>query len=318
MLATTPAFEGERSARLLFWKRHHPQLSMKYTRFLLIAILFSTLPSTHAATVSSPPGESLTILSLSPSTDTAAAASDAAKSPPVEVSGHEAITLTFSRAVIPLGSDFGPGELPDALNPFSISPPVACKLRWVTTSIARFDPHVDWPPDLELTLTINPALHAFDGRAFAGPRSRWSFTTPHLSMSASRVHSASAYALTNGTWSSSLHPIAPGALECPPDAAVELRFNADVDLEMLEPALRLRRKHEQGVLDSLGLHSRGSDDLRNAKISLSACRYPSKRCALARFPSTPFDVGALYELFLPIGSTFHPLAAAYTRSRPSL
>lgn len=35
--------------------------------------------------------------------------------------GRDAITVTFSRAVIALGADFGPGALPAALTPFTLT-----------------------------------------------------------------------------------------------------------------------------------------------------------------------------------------------------
>ena len=112
---------------------------MARTIFLALA----TLPL--ARPVALAPSEALSVLALTPSTSSASTSTP--PSPPV-LSGREAITLTFSRAVIPLGSDFGPGELPEALTPFALHPPVAGKLRWVTTSVARFDPDVDWPPEL--------------------------------------------------------------------------------------------------------------------------------------------------------------------------
>jgi hypothetical protein len=36
-------------------------------------------------------------------------------------------------------------------------------LRWVTTNIARFDPSVDWPTDLDCTFQWNRALRTYDG-----------------------------------------------------------------------------------------------------------------------------------------------------------
>ena len=51
------------------------------------------------------------------------------------------------------------------LVPFFIDGPVKVpgKLRWVTTSIARFDPELNWPPDLRLQVRINLDLTAHDG-----------------------------------------------------------------------------------------------------------------------------------------------------------
>jgi hypothetical protein len=162
-------------------------------------LLLSALASSVA------PLDSLHILSLTPSAS--------ASSESVLLAGHEAITITFSHAVIPLGADFAPGRLPDEFTPLTITPAVDGQLRWVTTSVARFDPAgVGWPPELDVTVAVSPMLRAFDGRALDAAAHRWSFRTPELSMSAGRVHSPLALSLTNGSWSASLHPLAPGAL----------------------------------------------------------------------------------------------------------
>ena len=47
--------------------------------------------------------------------------------------------------------------------PFRLSCGVPGKARWVTTSIARFDPDVDWPSDLDCSFVWNAALRAYDG-----------------------------------------------------------------------------------------------------------------------------------------------------------
>ena len=65
--------------------------------------------------------------------------------------GRMAFTAVFSRPVIALGSDFGldaDAPLPPALAPFIVDCPLPGRTRWVTTSIARWDPIVAWPPDL--------------------------------------------------------------------------------------------------------------------------------------------------------------------------
>jgi len=37
-------------------------------------------------------------------------------------------------------------------------------LRWVTTNIARFDPVIEWPTDLDCTFNWNKDLKTFDGK----------------------------------------------------------------------------------------------------------------------------------------------------------
>ena len=164
-------------------------------------------------------GVAFEILSLTPSTDSARV--DAPARHPVRLAGREALTLTFSRAMIALGSDYAPGALPAHLTPFTLEPPVDGRMRWVTTSIARFDPAEDWPSELEIQLRLNPTLRSFDGLELSpsGPTS-WPFRTPHLSMSSGSVRSPSASALTNGSWSATLHSIEPGAAELPSDGTI--------------------------------------------------------------------------------------------------
>ena len=267
-------------------------MSLRHSASVLL-LLVSRPAIVGAAAVAA--SDLLKILALTPSTSSASSEGAADESP--QLSGREAITLTFSRAVIALGADFGPGELPEALTPFTLSPPVDGRLRWVTTSVARFDPSSDWPPELSLTLALNPGLRSVDGRRISASAQRtWSFTTPHLDMSAGRVRSATAIALTNGTWSASLHPLAPGALEFPPGAELELSFDADVQLELLASALRLRRTGA-GPLPA------------STRVILSPCRYATSRCALATLPaSSQLEIGALYEIVLPRRSRFHERA----------
>ena len=183
----------------------------------------------------------LDVVSVTPSTDSAAVVSPDAPPTPVALSNRDAVTVTFSRAVIALGSDFGPGALPPNLTPFTLDPPVAGHLRWVTTSIARFDPAAEWPPELELTLSLNPSLATYDGAKFATSSQQWQFTTPQLRISSARVRSEAALRLTNGTWSSTAHPLARGAHEVPPDGRIVLWFSADVELPLLQASLKLHR-----------------------------------------------------------------------------
>jgi hypothetical protein len=159
------------------------------------------------------------IAAFTPSTTSAALG--AAPAPSVYISGRQALTVTFTHAVIALGSDWGPGELPDSLNPFEMTPRVDGSVRWVTTSIARFDPAVDWPTDLRLSVRVKPEMRSYAGLVLDGnnnaPRA---FSTPDLGLSHGAVASALAWAATNGSWSAELDPLVPGGLEFPPDATV--------------------------------------------------------------------------------------------------
>jgi hypothetical protein len=48
--------------------------------------------------------------------------------------------------------------------PFTFSVPVPGQLRWATTYIARFDPDVAWPTDLDFNLIWNTNLTTYDGK----------------------------------------------------------------------------------------------------------------------------------------------------------
>ena len=156
------------------------------------------------------------VLAFTPSTDSATGSPRDS----VSISGRQALTVTFKEPVIALGSDFG-GGVPEEMNPFEIQPAVAGRVRWVTTTIARFDPDNDWPPELELTVSIKTTVQTFSSFELDEPFSR-AFTTPALSMYISSVKSLQAMALTNNTWSSGTAPlsVALQSQEVPPDGEV--------------------------------------------------------------------------------------------------
>ena len=128
----------------------------------------------------------LDVVSVTPSTDSAAVVSPDA--PCTQRSSCDALTVTFSRAVIALGSDFGPARCaqPHALRPRPAgrrSPAVG------DHPIARFDVMKVVPPELELTLSLNPSLATYDGAKFATSSQPRQFTTPQLRISSARVRS---------------------------------------------------------------------------------------------------------------------------------
>ena len=169
------------------------------------------------------------VLSLTPHADE--------EKEPATLRSRQAITLTFSLAAIALGADFGAED--DSI-PFTLDPPVPGRFRWVSTTIARFDPSSSWPPELDLTLSLKPGLASYTGVALSSESTQsWTFQTPSLSMRVSRVASATAAALTNNKWSSSFQPLSPGAHEVPPDGEIVLSFGAPVDPARLQQALTL-------------------------------------------------------------------------------
>ena len=69
--------------------------------------------------------------------------------------------------MIPLGADYSTDNF---TSPFNITANNALgkipgTTYWVTTSIARFDPAVDWPSDLEVIVKINRDLTSVSGKA---------------------------------------------------------------------------------------------------------------------------------------------------------
>jgi hypothetical protein len=183
--------------------------------------------------------------------------SPGASIPPVTLSGRQALTAVFSRPVIALGADFAPPaggqQLPPEQTPFTTTCGVPGRMRWVTTSIARFDPSVEWPPDLRCAFRWNAALEAYDGaplRLDAGgagaPASSLPLEVPlrtaPLTMSLAGVTSTLADRATGGLWSAEtgLPEQGDGLPEVPPGSNATLSFSYPVDLRLLSDALRLR------------------------------------------------------------------------------
>mmetsp|Transcript_74110 Transcript_74110/g.154582 ORF Transcript_74110/g.154582 Transcript_74110/m.154582 type:complete len:2199 (+) Transcript_74110:100-6696(+) len=146
----------------------------------------------------------------------------------------EALTITFSRPVIALGSDWkdstasGIGSAPFHFESCENWPSfnVPGKARWTTTSIVRFDPDIKWPTDLCFDLVINETLSTYDGvKLQAGTSARWRITSQPLEIRLREITSATASDATGGRWSSRLSsgPNA-GKHEAPPDAALYLIF----------------------------------------------------------------------------------------------
>ena len=263
-----------------------------------------------AALVLSLAASELSVRSITPSSDSASATS---RKSAVKISGRQAITITFDRSVIALGAEFAPGTLPLALTPFVLSPAVAGSFHWVTTSVARFDTDGPWPPELAITLTLNPVLRSFDGRAPIADGRVWNFETPSLSMYAGRVTSNLALNLTGGRWDAAAQPLAPGALEFPPDASLELRFDFAVSVAMLQTALALRPARAQAPLTASNPAGDAPPRTALPGLRISACRDGSAQCVLVHLDS-PLQAGALYSLELPPRSRFHEGAGRTRRA----
>ncbi|PNH04504.1 hypothetical protein TSOC_009336 [Tetrabaena socialis] len=161
---------------------------------------------------------------------------------PVALSTQDDDGAVFSRPVIALGSDFGGADATKKV-PFRLTCGVAGKLRWVTTSIARFDPEEDWPPDLECSLKWVASLTAWDGARLQleGVPARRVLRTSSLGMWLGDITSERAANLTDGAWSYSEGSSADKTPEVPPDAKIELRFSSTVHLRQIQAALQVGR-----------------------------------------------------------------------------
>jgi len=223
------------------------------------------------------------------------------------ISDTDAITVTFNRAVIPLGGDIG-APLPEDKVPFAITmrqsagaaalPPMCGTFRWVTTLVARFDPCESWPTDAAVQVVMNRWLTTWDGAGLVPSDAETRlFSTPQASLRLQSVASAQAAELTDGGWYSGVDPA-----EVPPDGVVQLVFSRDVELERLEGAFRLQTETDVGPSGGSGA------------IVVAACQTwrPDASCVSLTL-SVPLSPGARYKLVLPAGTIYHHLCGATQR-----
>eukprot|EP00775_Hariotina_reticulata_P009083 gene9083-9253_t len=162
-------------------------------------------------------------------------------STPVTLTERQAITAVFSRPVIALGSDWGKQQLPSFLVPFTLSCNVPGRLRWVTTNIARFDPVIEWPTDLDCTFNWNKDLKTFDGAplVLGDMKPSVRLITRPLTVDVSSVASKAASDATDDQWSATLGLPEDQQPEVPPDANITLSFSYPVELSKLAAALQV-------------------------------------------------------------------------------
>ncbi|KAG1668836.1 hypothetical protein FOA52_004931 [Chlamydomonas sp. UWO 241] len=160
----------------------------------------------------------------------------------VRLVGSQALQAVFSRPIIALGSDFGAEDNYGGKVPFNLTCNAPGRFRWVTTTIARFDPTQDWPTDLDCTLVWNTNLTTHDGVALQlgdVPTQRGLETLP-LTMAITDVTSATADNLTGGLWAPDVGaPWDKVPWEVPPDGIISLSFSYPVNLSMLQTKLRI-------------------------------------------------------------------------------
>jgi hypothetical protein len=261
-----------------------------------------------------------------------------------ELERRDTITAVFSQAVIALGEDLDQAHQQDR-QPFLITGiQIPWKIRWVTTSIARLDPLIDWPPGASFEVKINQQLRSVFGEVLdtaAGASVSRTYTTSPLSLHVMTVSSARANALTKEMWSSlqdseSIPPL--GAHECPPDALVSVLFSSKVDLNLLLKEDMATKALEIFAINknngNNGIWSGAVDDLNKPLRILGPCegRKPSSLrlepngrimanethcvvCSLGEAP--PLQTGVSYALRMMPGVKFHPYANPYAADAAS-
>ncbi|CAJ1383221.1 unnamed protein product, partial [Effrenium voratum] len=233
------------------------------------------------------------------------------------LSGRQALTVVYSLAVLPLGADLGDGPLPEEYVPFILEgSEVPGRLHWVSSSIARFDPSVDWPTDLkELIVTFNSALKSVSGKTLTKAPKRHSFSTHPLDYWVRRVHSKMLAELTGNTWSSDLEEqkfIPKGAHECPSDARVLVTFNGPVVLQRFikDPSMFELRT---GLLQQFAVKSVAPCEGEAATPLRLELGEPAavneSRCLEVTLPE--LETGEEYVLGLRPGARYHPFAGPF-------
>eukprot|EP01114_Cavostelium_apophysatum_P012830 TRINITY_DN2968_c0_g1_i5.p1 TRINITY_DN2968_c0_g1~~TRINITY_DN2968_c0_g1_i5.p1 ORF type:complete len:1393 (+),score=235.18 TRINITY_DN2968_c0_g1_i5:63-4241(+) len=209
------------------------------------------------------------------------------------IAGREAITAVYNRAVIKLGSDFG-SKIPDELIPFKLSGAenIPGKFRWVTTSIFRFDPDIDWPTDLKFEVVFNPDFKSFDGASITQAPRTYKYSTPNQKIRIESVTSELAKDLTDGAWFSRENQ------EVPPDGRIRLSFDSDVDIDLISSAFKLSPE----VSTQPPFTFETCDKLANRS---------STRCVVAVLHAK-LDLGTTYFLTLPGGTKYHALSGPLT------
>lgn len=263
--------------------------------------------------------------------------SSSANATAVTLTGRQAITAVFSRPVIALGSDWGgpdPSSPAAGLVPFRLTCGVPGRLRWVTTSIARFDPSVEWPPDLDCAFEWSLGLRSWDGLPLAlpaGAPAKVPLKTRPLEVTLSGVASEAAANATDGLWSATVGMPDDGLPEVPPGANVTLEASYPLDLSRLASLLTLvplpdpsgRRQAVSSKVSVLPCEPRLSAPLpvvflKGGAAAAEAATTPAgalsrnSTCAVVRL-DPPLPQGAAAALRLPKGSKYAALAGPLSR-----
>ena len=172
------------------------------------------------------------------------------------------------------------------------------RFRWVSTSIVRFDPVTDWPPDLCLRLVINQNLETYDGMSLTGITTIFlEYETRRLTMSVFEVLSKTAVAATGGNWDPYYCPKSGATCfnECPMDGMVKLQFSHAVVPARVLAALKLNNGAalRDWVVPCSAIDTEGQTNATDADTPVDC---------VAVMPRNLRSDGAMYQLMLPKNS----------------
>ena len=182
------------------------------------------------------------------------------------------------------------------------------QFRWVSTSIVRFDPTTDWPPDLCFKLRINPKIKTYDGMALVGVPKSQGYKTRGLTMHIGGVLSKMARAATGGRWKSREYNGEPFH-ECPTDGIVLLQFSHLVVPSQVLDALKIDEgAHLQDWVGSC------FDARREEQAQSKNADTPVNCVAVKPRHLHPRARGTVHELKLPKFSRITPLGISKTQT----
>eukprot|EP00210_Caulerpa_lentillifera_P009043 g8630.t1 len=215
-------------------------------------------------------------------------------------------TVVFSRPVIPLGSDFGSEELSSATVPFTLSPSIAGRGRWITMYIYRFSIEGSFPTDLDIMFRWNLGLRTFDGVPLTlNTSDTIILQTPELTMRIFTVTSATANEVSDNSWSGFVGTRRDILPEVPPDGNITVFFSAPVSLEMVQDNLKVRDRSRDRDTDIRPIVS--------TCVSTRRVRINPSTCANVTLVGT-LEMGIRYELILEAGVEYGPASGPLRRS----
>mmetsp|Transcript_52119 Transcript_52119/g.130917 ORF Transcript_52119/g.130917 Transcript_52119/m.130917 type:complete len:2340 (-) Transcript_52119:890-7909(-) len=271
------------------------------------------------------------------------------------LTAKQAIVVVFNLPVIPLGADY---ITDDFTSPFNITANNALgkipgTTYWVTTSIARFDPAVDWPSDLEVTVKINRDLTSVSGKAlvdspaFDEASLARVYKTDTQSLSVGTVRSNRTLELTGGLWASNVDKWIDDADEVPPDSEIRVTFTSPVTLKQLQTLDPSTNQYPIRIVN----RKTASDMLPADAFTVAKCRQRptmpveppggwlmaggvtaaevekhglngTTKCVELRLKSGEGSSGVLksgevYEVVLQPGKAYSPLSGPYTKRNES-